>query len=125
MALDILNVVEARGERVVDVDDNDLPVGLTLIEESHDTEHLHLLDLTRLGDKLADLAHIQRVIVTLLLGLWVGDIGVLPSLGEGTVVPEVALVREAVADESKLALLGVLLDGVELLVLGDLGARSC
>ena len=41
-------------------------------------------------------------------------------LGEGTVVPEVALVGEAVADEAELALLGVLLDGVQELVLGDL-----
>lgn len=47
-------------------------------------------------------------------------------LGEGTVVPEVALVGEAVADEAELALLGVLLDGVEGLLLGDLvrGSRS-
>lgn len=41
-------------------------------------------------------------------------------LGEGTVVPQVALVGEAVADEAKLALLDVLLDGVEELLLGDL-----
>lgn len=41
-------------------------------------------------------------------------------LGEGTVVPEVALVREAVADKAKLALLYVLLDRVEKLLLGDL-----
>ena len=39
---------------------------------------------------------------------------------ESTVVPEVALVGEAVAHESKLALLNVLLDGVEKLLLGDL-----
>lgn len=39
---------------------------------------------------------------------------------EGTVVPEVTLVREAVADEAELALLGVLLDGVEEIILGDL-----
>ena len=41
-------------------------------------------------------------------------------LGEGTVVPEVTLVGEAVTDETKLALLGVLLNGVESLILGDL-----
>ena len=39
---------------------------------------------------------------------------------EGTVVPEVALVGEAVADETELALLDVLLDRVEELLLGDL-----
>jgi hypothetical protein len=42
-------------------------------------------------------------------------------LGEGTVVPEVTLVGEAVADVAKLALLDVLLDGVKELLLGDLG----
>jgi hypothetical protein len=41
-------------------------------------------------------------------------------LREGTVVPQVTLVREAVSDISKLALLDVLLDGVEELLLGDL-----
>lgn len=40
--------------------------------------------------------------------------------GEGTVVPEVTLVGEAVADEAELALLGILLDGVEEIILGDL-----
>jgi hypothetical protein len=34
-------------------------------------------------------------------------------LREGTVVPEITLVREAVADETKLALLDILLDGVQ------------
>jgi hypothetical protein len=118
--LDVLDVVEAGSERVVHVNDNDLPVSLTLVEESHDTKDLDLLDLTDLGDKLANLAHIERVVVTVHLGLRVGDVGVLPGLGEGTVVPEVALVGEAVADEAQLALLGVLLDGVEGLILGDL-----
>lgn len=41
-------------------------------------------------------------------------------LGECTVVPKVALVGEAVADEAELSLLGVLLDGVKSLLLGDL-----
>jgi hypothetical protein len=41
-------------------------------------------------------------------------------LGEGAVVPEVALVGEAVANEAKLALLHILLDGVKKLLLGDL-----
>jgi hypothetical protein len=41
-------------------------------------------------------------------------------LWEGTVVPEVALMGEAVADETKLALLDILLDWVERLLLGDL-----
>lgn len=44
----------------------------------------------------------------------------LTYLREGTVVPEVALVGEAVTDVTELALLDVLLDGVEVLLLGNL-----
>ena len=44
----------------------------------------------------------------------------LAYLREGTVVPEVTLVGEAVADEAELSLLDVLLDGVQELLLGDL-----
>jgi hypothetical protein len=64
---------------------------------------------------------LQRTSVLSLLS----DIGVVSSyLGEGTVVPEVALVGEAVADEAELALLRVLLNGVQGLLLGDLLALS-
>jgi hypothetical protein len=41
-------------------------------------------------------------------------------LGEGAIVPEVTLVGEAVTDEAQLALLDILLDGVEKFLLGDL-----
>lgn len=47
---------------------------------------------------------------------------IIPYLREGTVVPQVTLVGEAVADVAKLALLDVLLDGVQELLLGDLCA---
>lgn len=120
VTLDILDIVELGGKRVVDVDDNDLPVSLLLVKQGHDTEDLDLLHLTSVTDELANLADIERVVVTLGLGLGVNNVGVLPGLGEGTVVPQVSLVGEAVADISKLALLGVLLDGVEELLLGDL-----
>lgn len=39
---------------------------------------------------------------------------------ESTVVPQVTLVREAVTDIAQLALLHILLDGVEEFLLGDL-----
>lgn len=120
MALDVLDVVELGGKRVVHVDDDDLPVRLLLVEQGHDAEDLDLLDLAGVADQLADLADVERVVVALGLGLRVDGIGVLPGLGEGAVVPQVALVGEAVADVSQLALLDVLLDGVEELVLGDL-----
>jgi len=41
-------------------------------------------------------------------------------LGKGAVVPEVTLVGEAVTDIAELALLDVLLDGIEGLFLGNL-----
>ena len=80
MTLDILDVVQLGSKRVVDVNDEDLPVGLTLIEESHDAEDLDLLDLANIADLLADLADVERVVVAVCLGLCVGDGGVLPSL---------------------------------------------
>lgn len=43
-------------------------------------------------------------------------------LWECSVVPQVALMREAVADVTKLALLDVLLDRVECLLLRDLNS---
>lgn len=120
VALHILDVVELRGERVVDVDHNDLPVRLALVEQGHHTEHLDLLDLARVADLLADLDHVERVVVTLGLGVGVHRVRVLPGLREGTVVPDVALVRERVADVAKLALLSVLLERVEGVLLADL-----
>jgi len=80
VALDVLDVVELGSERVFHVDDNDLPIGLLLIKESHDTENLDLLDLTGFRDEFADLAYVEWVIVSLGLGLGVNDVRVLPSL---------------------------------------------
>lgn len=53
---------------------------LTLVEKSHNTEDLDLLDLTRVRDLLSDLTDVERVIVSLGLGVRVGMVGVLPSL---------------------------------------------
>ena len=50
VALNVLNIVELGGQWVVDIDDHDLPVGLALVEQSHDTEDLDLDDLARLGN---------------------------------------------------------------------------
>ena len=80
MSLDILNVIELGCKRVVDIDDNDLPVGLALIEKSHDSEDLDLLDLTAVSDGFSDLADIKGIIVALGFGLGVGGSGVLPGL---------------------------------------------
>lgn len=120
MTLDILNVIQLSGQGVVDVDDNDFPVGLLFVEKGHGTKNLNLLDLAGVADELTNLANVERVVVTLGLGLGVDSVGVLPGLREGTVVPEVTLVGEAVTDVTELALLNILFDGVEELLLGDL-----
>ena len=88
--LDILDIVQPRSKRVIDIDDKDLPVGLSLIEKSHDTEDLDLLDLTGVTDSLSNLANVERVVVTIGASLGVLDGRVFPSLGEGSVVPDVA-----------------------------------
>lgn len=80
MAFDILDVIELGSKGVVDVDDDDLPVGLLLVEQGHDAEDLDLLDLAGVADELADLADVERVVVSLGLGLGVDDIGVFPGL---------------------------------------------
>lgn len=46
VSLDILNVVEPIRQWVLDIDDNDLPVSLTLVKQCHDAEHLDLFDIT-------------------------------------------------------------------------------
>lgn len=80
VALDILDVVELGGQGVVDVDDDDLPVGLLLVDQGHDTQNLDLLDLTGVANQLTNLADVERIVVTLGLGLGVDDVGVLPGL---------------------------------------------
>lgn len=106
MPLDVLDVVKLGGEGIVDVDDDDLPISLTLVEESpvdskqeqmisvserlyekwskilhaHDTENLDLLDLSNVSDLLSDLTDVERVVVSSGLGLGVNLGRVLPSL---------------------------------------------
>lgn len=82
LALNILNVVQLGSKRVVNVDNNDLPVGLLLVEKGHDAKDLDLLDLTGVADKFTDLANIQRVVVTLGLRLGVDSVGVFPGLSK-------------------------------------------
>lgn len=139
MPLDVLDVVEFGGKGVADIDDDDFPVGLALVEESHDAEDLYLLDLADVANLFADLADIKGVVVALCLGLLVLLGRVFPGLGNGsgqtglceikwgrahlgerTVVPDVSVVREAIANEARFTLLDVLLDVVEVSLLVDL-----
>jgi len=119
MTFDVFDVVQLGSERVGNVDNNDLPISLALVEEGHDTENLDLFDLANVTDLFADLANVEGVIVTLGFGFRVRVVGVLPGLREGTVVPDVTVMGEAVANETQTTLFDVLLDGVEWFVLGD------
>jgi hypothetical protein len=69
MSLYILNIVKFRGKRVLHINDDDFPVGLALIDESHDPEDLDLFDLTNITNLLANLADIEGVIVAPGFGL--------------------------------------------------------
>jgi hypothetical protein len=80
VSLNVLDIVQLGCKRVIDIDDNDLPVSLLLIQESHDAEDLDLLDLTSVSDDLADLANVEWVVVAFGLGLGVDDVGVFPGL---------------------------------------------
>ena len=83
MPLNILDVVQLGSKGIEDVHNDDLPVGLALIEQSHDTEDLDLLDLADVTDLFTDLANIERIVVTLGLGLGVSLSRVFPSLKKG------------------------------------------
>jgi hypothetical protein len=80
VSLDVFDIIKLGGQWVVDINDDDLPISLLLIEQSHNPKDLHLLDLTWISNQLADLADVQWVVVSLGLGLRVNDIGVLPCL---------------------------------------------
>jgi hypothetical protein len=63
---------------------------------------------------------VDGVPVPLAVGVGVHVLGILPGLGKVPVVPDVAVVREAVRHKPQLSLLHVLLDGVERLLEVDL-----
>lgn len=62
------------------INDNNLPVRLFLVQERHHTKDLDLLDLASVAHQFADLANVQRIIVTLGFGLGVNDVGIFPGL---------------------------------------------
>lgn len=80
MPLNILDIVELRSKRVRNVNDDDFPVSLTLIEKGHDAENLDLLDLSNIADLFTNLANIEWVVITLGFGLGMGLRRVFPGL---------------------------------------------
>jgi len=120
VALNILDIVEFRSQWVLLIDHNDFPVGFLLIKKGHNTKDFDTLDLARSSDELTDFTDVEWVVVALSLSLRVDVLGVFPSLRESTIVPQISLVGETIADVAKLALLDVLLDGVQVFFLANL-----
>ena len=80
LLLHILYVIQLSGERVGNIDGNDLPVCLPLIKQGQASEHLDLPHLTGLVNGVSDLTHINWVIITVGLGVRISVGGVFPGL---------------------------------------------
>ena len=65
---------------VVDVDGDDLPVGLTLVHHGQNPQHLHLDHLTPLAHPGPDLAHVHWIVVPHEASVPVLVVRVLPRL---------------------------------------------
>ena len=88
MTFDILDIIQFGSKRVGNIDDDDLPVGFTLIEEGHNTENLDLFHLAGVADLFTDLANIKGIVVTLSLGFGVRVVRVFPGLERRLLVQE-------------------------------------
>jgi hypothetical protein len=80
VTFDVFDVIELRREGIIDVDDDDLPVGLFLVQQGHHTKDLDLFDLTGVTNQFSDFTDIKRVVVAFGFGLGVNDIGIFPGL---------------------------------------------
>ena len=101
------------GKWISDVDGDDFPISFAFIDQSNRPEHFDLDDATPLGNLVTDLADVDGVIVALTSRALVDNVRVLPRLRDGSVVPNVAVVRETVGHEPQLAFLHILLDRIQ------------
>ena len=85
----------------------------TFINKSQCPKNLDLSDISTLSNPVSDLTHIQWIIVPLAFCVLINMSWIFPRLGEGPVVPDVAMVREAVMHVSEFLLLDILFDGIE------------
>ena len=130
----IMNIVQILGQRVIHVNRKDFPVSFALkdnhqfiksnsfkkstnlVNHSEDSQDLDLDNGTPRMDPLTNLAHIDRIVVTLAVGRVVGMVGILeksqfycpwlqivqthlPSLRDCSVVPDISVVREAIGNK--------------------------
>mmetsp|Transcript_87914 Transcript_87914/g.226651 ORF Transcript_87914/g.226651 Transcript_87914/m.226651 type:complete len:247 (-) Transcript_87914:124-864(-) len=113
---DVADVLHVRRVLCIRAHDKHLPVRLAVVHQGEDTEDPHghdLADRARLG---VQLQHVDRVIVAADAGIWVLLVGVLPRLGDGAVVHQGANLG-IILVVAQLSLLGVLDDGVVLVLL--------
>ena len=64
MPFDILDVIELGRKGILNVNDDDFPVGFALVEKRHDAKDFDLFDLADVSDLLADFTDIQGVVIT-------------------------------------------------------------
>ena len=69
MLLDIINIVQLASKRIQDIDDDDFPISLALVQKSHDTENLDLLDLADESNTLANFADVKWIVIAQRIGL--------------------------------------------------------
>ncbi len=79
----VFNAVQLGRQRIVDVDDNGLPVRLVVVEEGHDPEDFDLLHFASEPDPRSDLAGVDRVVVPPSFGLRIEMGGIFPRLDTG------------------------------------------
>merc|ERR1719184_5246 len=111
--VNIVDIIQIVSKRIIDINSNQLPVSFALVNHSEDTQHFHLDHGAPLVDSLTNLTNINRIIVTLAVGGGVGMVWILPCLRDCPVVPDIPVVREAVSNIPKFALLDILLNRVQ------------
>ena len=114
--LDVVDVVEHVRHGVGDVDGDDLPVRLAVVDEAEHAQHLDGADAAHAHLHGADLDAVDRVVVAGVAGVGRGHLRVLPRLREVAVVEH----HVAVLVVAQLAVLRVLLDRVVQLAGGAL-----
>ena len=85
----------------------------TFINKSQCSQYLDRPDLSSIGHPVPNLADVQRIIVTFAPCVLVPVAGILPCLRESSIIPDVAMVWEAVVDVTEFLFLDILFDRIE------------
>ena len=83
MPFNILDIVQLGRKRIVNVDDENLPIGLAFVEKGHDAQDFDLLDLADIAYLFSDFTDVERVVVSFCFCFGMNLVGVFPSLCEG------------------------------------------